>query len=61
MSLALLNNYKIFYNNKNEILYNLKTKKVLAQVKQWDNSFFFQPLNLSNLVVILVKNLDKTY
>lgn len=30
VSLALLNNYKIFYDNKNKTLYNLKTKKVFV-------------------------------
>lgn len=30
VSLALLYNHDIFYNNKNEIFYNLKTKEVLA-------------------------------
>lgn len=61
VSLALLNNHKIFYNNKNETFYDLETKEVLTQAKRWNNSFFLQPLNLSNAAVKLVKNLDETY
>lgn len=33
VNLVLLNNYSIFQNNKNEILYNLKIKEVFAQAK----------------------------
>lgn len=34
VSLKLLNNSKIFYYNKNKILYQLESKKILAQAKQ---------------------------
>ncbi len=34
VSLALLNNHKIFYDNENETLYDLETKEVLVQAKQ---------------------------
>lgn len=34
VSLVLLNNEKIFYNNKNITLYNINTKKILAQAKK---------------------------
>lgn len=30
ISLTLLNNSRIYYNNKNEILYNINTKNILA-------------------------------
>lgn len=33
INLILLNNHKIFYNNKNKTLYDLDTKEVLTQVK----------------------------
>lgn len=32
VGLKLLNNSKIFYNNQNEILYQLRSKKVSAQI-----------------------------
>lgn len=34
ISLALLNNSGIFYNNENETLYNIYIKKVLAKAKK---------------------------
>lgn len=34
VSLALLNNSKIFYNNKNKITYNICIKKILTQAKK---------------------------
>lgn len=33
ISLALLDNNRIFCNNKNEMLYDLKTKDIPAQVR----------------------------
>lgn len=39
ISLALLNNNRICHNNKNKILYNLKTKDMLTQARCWNNSF----------------------
>ena len=33
VSLGLLNNVKIYYHNKDQILYNLKTQKTLAFVE----------------------------
>ena len=56
ISLALLNNHNIFHDNKNKTLYDLETKEVLAQAKQWDNSFLLQPLNLSNAAVNIVND-----
>lgn len=34
VSLVLLNNYNIFYDNKNKVLYNLKIKEIFTQIKQ---------------------------
>lgn len=34
VSLALLNNSRIYHNNKNKTLYNVNTKKVLVQAKK---------------------------
>lgn len=61
ISLALLNNNKIFNDNENETLYNVYTKKILAQAKKWNNNFFFQFLNFSNAAINFVKRLDKIY
>ena len=61
VSLALLNNNGISYNNKNETLYDVDTKEVLAQAKKWNDSFLLQALNLSDAAVSLTKRLDKRY
>lgn len=61
VSLPLLNNYSIFYDNKNKTLYDLKIKEVLAQARRWNKSFLFQSLNLSDAAVNLVKTLDEVY
>lgn len=55
VSLALLNNGGIFHDNKNETLYDVDTKEVLAHAKRWNNSFLLQPLNLSDAAVRLTK------
>lgn len=59
ISLVLLNTYTIFSDNKNKRLYNLKIKKIRAQVKYWNNSFLFQLFNLLNIAVNIIKTLDK--
>lgn len=51
VSLACLNNSRIFYNNKNKNLYHIKTRQILAQVPRWNNSYLLQPLNLSDSIV----------
>ena len=55
VSLGLLNNSGIFYNNKLENLYQITSKRVLAQAKRWRNSYLLRPLNLSNGAVHLLR------
>ena len=61
ISLGLLNDSGIFHDNGNETLYQLGSKRVLAQARRWRNSYLFKPLNLSDAAVFLVKIGDKTY
>lgn len=58
VSLGLLNNVRIFYHNKDQILYNQKTQKVFAFAKYYNISFFLYPLNLSIVAVSLLKYND---
>lgn len=61
VNLELLNNCEIFYDNENKTLYQLESKRVLVQVRQWRNSYLLKPLNLSDAVVFLVRIGDETY
>lgn len=61
MSFKLLNNNKIYYNNRNKTLYQLKSNRVLAQARRWKNSYFFKLLNFSNIALFLTKINDKIY
>lgn len=56
ISLGLLNNAGIYHHNKNQILYNLKTQKILAFTKRYKTSFLLHPLNLLVAVVNFLKN-----
>lgn len=47
VSLALLNDNKIYLDNKNETLYNSDTKEILASTQRWKKSFLLKLLNLS--------------
>lgn len=58
ISLGLLNNVRIFYHNKNQILYNQKTQKVFAFVEYYNISFLLHPLNLSIVAVSPFKHND---
>lgn len=60
MSLRLLNNSKIYYNNQNKTLYQLRSNRLLAQARHWRNSHCFKPLNLLDSIVFLSKIDDKT-
>lgn len=55
-SLSLQNNAGIYYHNKNQILYNLKTQKAFIFTKSYKTSFFLYLLNLSTVAVNLVEN-----
>ncbi len=61
VSWTLLNNSDILYNNKNKTLYNVCSKEILAQAKKWNNRLLFQPLNLLDTAISLLKRLDKIY
>ena len=61
VSLGLLNDSGIFHDNGNETLYQLGSNRVLAQARQWRNSYLLKPLNLSDAAVFLAKIDDETY
>ena len=61
VSLALLNDSNILHDNENEVLYDRKSKRVLAQAKRWRNSFILQLLNLSDAAVSLTRIDNETY
>lgn len=61
MSLGLLNNSGIFHNNERENLYEVISKRVLAQAKRWRNSYLLQPLNLTDGAVHLLRVDAETY
>lgn len=61
VSLGLLNDSGILHDNENETLYQLGSKRVLAQARRWRNSYLLKPLNLFDAAVFLVKIDDKTY
>lgn len=61
VSLGLLNNNGIFHNNEHENLYQITSKRVLAQVKCWRNSYLLRPLNLPDGAVHLLKVDADTY
>ena len=47
ISLSLLNNANIFYDNKHHILYNKISQRPLTFAQRWERSFFLYLLNLS--------------
>lgn len=61
VSLALLNNSGIFHDNEHETLYQVQTKRILAEAKRWKNSYLLRPLNLSDAAVQLLRVDDETY
>ena len=61
VSLGLLNNSTILHDNENKTLYQLGSKRVLAQVRRWRNSYLLKLLNLPDAAVFLVKIDDKMY
>ncbi len=61
LNLGLLNNNGILHDNENETLYQLGSKRVLAQARRWRNSYLLKLLNLSDAALFFVKIDDKTY
>lgn len=61
VSLGLLNDSGIFHDNENETLYQVRSKKPLAQAQRWRNSYLLKPLNLSDGAVNLLRIDDVTY
>lgn len=61
VSLGLLNQHEIFYDNENEILYDKSTKETLAYGERWKTSFLLHPLNLSASVTHLTQNDNDLY
>lgn len=61
ISLGLLNDNGIYYNNKCETLYHVKSKKILTQIQCWKNSYLVKPLNVSYRAIHLVKVNDNDY
>lgn len=61
VSLARLNNSGIFHNNKDENLYHVKTRQVLAQAPRWNKSYLLRPLNLSDSAVHLTHVVKDNY
>ena len=60
VSLGLLNNSGIFYDNENATLYRLGSNRVLAQARRWKNSYLLNLLNLSDAAIYLLKIDDKS-
>lgn len=58
---GLLNNSAIFYKNELKNLYQIISKRVLAQAKRYRNSYLLRLLNSSNNVIYLLKIDANTY
>ncbi len=61
VSLGLLHDSRIFYDNKNETLYQVKSRQTLAKAQRWRNSYLLKPLNLSDGAINLLWIDDLTY
>lgn len=55
VSLSLLNDTNIFYNNERHILYDKTSRRSLAFAQCWERRFLLHPLNLSVLATNLLK------
>lgn len=60
VSLSLLNDANIFYNNERHTLYNKTSRRPLAFAQCWERSFLLHPLNLLVSATNLLK-IDDTY
>ena len=61
VSLALLNDHGIYYNNEKEKLYDKSSRKILASAKRWRKSFVLKLLNLSDAAANLTRVKDDIY
>lgn len=61
VSLVLLNNHRIYYNNKKEKLYEKSSERILALVIRWRKSFVLKLLNLSDALANLTQAYDNVY
>lgn len=61
VNLRLFNNSGVYHDNIYKSLYQVGSKKILAQAKRWRNSFLLYPLNLSDGAVHLLKVDTDTY
>lgn len=61
VSLAVLNDNKIYLDNENETLYDSNTKEILASTQRWRKSFLLKLLNLSDAAVHLTRADEGTY
>lgn len=58
VSLNLINDVGIFHHNKDQILYNQKTLKILAFAERYNTNFLLYPFNLLIATVSLLKHDD---
>ena len=61
VSLGLLNNNGIFHNNEYKNLYQITSKRVIAQAKRWRNSYLLRFLNLPDGAIHLLRVDADTY
>ncbi len=61
LSLGFLNNSGIYHDNKNETLYKINIKQVLAQAQRWRNNYLLKPLHLFDGAVNLLRVDNLTY
>lgn len=55
ISLDLLNNTRIYYHNKDQILYNQNTQKIPTFAKKYKTSFLLHSHNLSLIAINLFR------
>ncbi len=61
ISLSLLNDTGIYYNDQQQALYDKSSRKSLAFAQRWERSFLLHPLNLSVSAANLLKAEDDIY
>lgn len=59
--LSLLNGNRIFHDNENETLYQVKSRQTLAHAQRWRNSYLLKSPNLSDRAINLLQINDLTY
>lgn len=61
VSLVLLNDNKIYLNNKNKTFYDSKIKEILASTQRWRKSFLLKLLNPSDATMHLTRANERVY